>query len=431
MIARLIALALCLAAAPASAQAPQVAHAAWTRDATIYELNVRQFSHEGTIAAAARALPRLKRMGVKIVWVMPVQPIGEKERKGPLGSYYAIRDYQAVNPAFGTLADFKGFVAEAHALGMKVILDWVANHTAWDHPWAAAHPDWFQRGPDGKIHGYEYDNGTSVEHWTDVIGLDYRNPGVAPAMIAAMRWWLVETGIDGFRCDVAMRVPLAFWLRARTELNAVRPGQFWLAEADRADLHQAFDMTYDWSLYHLLVDIAAGKTDARALRDWLTKEQATYPADAYRMAFTSNHDENSWQGSDAELYRGHLPVFAALAATLPGLPLVYNGQEAGLNRRLKFFERDPIDWGRYALQPLYTRLLTLKATNPALRNGSARAPVRWIDLGDEHLVAFRREAGGHGVALTANLSDTAKTFALPGERGRVTLKPWDYRLRSW
>ena len=426
MIARLLAFLALLVAAPGVAQ---VRHQPWTRTATIYELNVRQFSPEGTIAAAARQLPRLRRMGVKIVWVMPVQPIGEKERKGPLGSYYAIRDYRAVNPAFGTLADFKGFVRQAHGLGLTVILDWVANHTAWDHPWATEHPDWYQRDQDGRIHGYEYDNGTSVEHWTDVIGLDYRNPAVAPAMIAAMRWWLVETGIDGFRCDVAMRVPLAFWVRARTELERVRP-QFWLAEADGAEMHRAFDMTYGWSLKNLLVDIAAGKAEAADLRPWLAKERATYPADAYRMVFTSNHDENSWAGSDLELYRGHLPVFAVLAATLPGMPLIYNGQEAGLTKRLQFFERDPIVWGGYALQPFYTRLLALKRTNPALRNGAQGAAVEWLATGDDHTIAYRRANGRHGVTVAANLSDVAKTMTLPGI-GRVTLKPWDYLLRSY
>ncbi|WP_425230855.1 alpha-amylase family glycosyl hydrolase [Sphingomonas sp.] len=429
MIARFLAfIALLLAPFLAVPAVAEVVHQPWTRDATIYELNVRQFSAQGTIAAAARQLPRLKRMGVTIVWVMPIQPIGVRERKGTLGSYYSISDYDAVNPAFGTVADFRGFVAQAHALGLKVILDWVANHTAWDHPWVAQHPDWYQRGADGSIHGYEYDNGHDVEHWSDVIGLDYRAPGVAPAVIAAMRFWLVETGIDGFRCDVAGRVPLAFWLRARAELERVKPGQFWLAEADRADLHRAFDMTYDWSLYHRLVDIAAGRADAQGLREWLAAEQTAYPADAYRMAFTSDHDENSWQGSDAELYRDHLPVFAVLAATLPGMPLVYDGQEAGLNNRLQFFERDPIRWGGYALQPFYTRLLALKRL-PALANGAAGAPVAWIETGDDHVAAFRRVKQGHGVIVVANLSDAARTLTLPG-LGRVTLSPWGYLLRQ-
>lgn len=421
----LLLMAALFAAIPVHAE---VAHLPWTRNATIYELNVRQFTPEGTIAAAARQLPRLKRMGVTIVWVMPIQPIGAKERKGTLGSYYSIRDYRAVNPAFGTLPDFKRFVAQAHRLGMKVILDWVANHTAWDHPWATEHPDWYQRRPDGTIHGYEYDNGKEIEHWSDAIGLDYRAPGVAPAMIAAMRYWIVETDIDGFRCDVAMRVPTAFWNRARAELDRVKP-QFWLAEADGADLHAAaFDMTYDWSLYNAFVDIAAGRADARALRAWLAKEKATYPPDAYRMAFTSDHDENSWRGSDAELYHGHLRVFAVLAATLPGMPLVYGGQEAGLDKRLKFFERDPIDWDHYALEPFYTRLLTLKATTPALRNGAEGAPVELFDTGDDHLFAFRRMTNGQGVTVAANFSDQPRSLTLPGDVRPTMIAPWDYVL---
>jgi glycosidase len=278
---------------------------------------------------------------------MPVQPIGVSHRKGSLGSYYAIRDYTAVNPAFGTQADFNRMVKSAHKLGMKVILDWVANHTAWDNAWANAHPDWYKKNAKGALTSYEYDNGTEIEYWTDVIGLDYRQPALWDAMIGAMKHWVDIADIDGFRCDVASLVPTAFWLRARKELEANKP-LFMLAESNDPAIHAAFDMTYDWKLFDAFAAIAQGKADARALTDWVRSGRDGFPADAYRMAFTSNHDINSWRWSDTALYGAKFPAFAVLAATLPGLPLVLGGQESGLDKKIAFFEKDAIDWKGYA-----------------------------------------------------------------------------------
>lgn len=416
---------------PAAAQPAQHPHASWTRNASIYEVNVRQYSAGGGFKAVAKELPRLKRMGVKILWIMPIQPIGSRERKGVLGSYYSIRDYNAVNPEFGTLDEFRALVKTAHRLKMKVILDWVANHTAWDHIWTRTHPEWYKRGPNGQEIPYTYLSGDKPEYWTDVRGLDYTVPAVWDAQIAAMRWWIVEADIDGFRMDVASLMPLPFWLRARAELEAVKPGQFWLAESNDPAIHAVFDITYDWALFNVLADIGRGKKGAEALRAWVANGQAGFPADAYRMNFTSNHDENSWRSSDKDNFGQRFPLFAVLAATLPGMPLVYSGQESGLDKQIKFFENDPIDWGTYRNAALYTRLLRLKARHPAMANGSAGGAVELLDAGDDAIFAFRRAKGRRSVTVVANLSDQARMTRAWGQGDRmVTLGPWDYRIEE-
>ncbi|MBP6677078.1 MAG: hypothetical protein KA185_17495, partial [Vitreoscilla sp.] len=254
----------------APAAAPNTTHLPWTRSANIYEVNIRQYTPEGTLNAFAAHLPRLRKMGVDILWLMPIQPIGQVNRKGGLGSYYAIRDYTAVNPEFGTVADFKRLVAQAHALGFKLILDWVANHTAWDHPWTATHKHFYKLNEQGEVFAVTFNAGTpQVEYWTDVVGLNYKIPALWDAMIEAMAFWVKEADIDGFRCDVAGLVPTPFWNRARAELDAIKP-MFMLAEWSEPDLHeQAFDMTYGWELTDVLKKLAKGEADARALRTWV------------------------------------------------------------------------------------------------------------------------------------------------------------------
>lgn len=416
---------------PAAAQPVQHPHAEWTRNASIYEVNVRQYSAGGGFKAVTKELPRLKRMGVKILWIMPIQPIGVRERKGVLGSYYSIRDYNAVNPEFGTLDEFRALVKTAHRLKMRVILDWVANHTAWDHGWTQAHPDWYKRGPNGEEIPYTYLSGDKPEYWTDVRGLDYSVPAVWDAQIAAMRWWITETNIDGFRMDVASLMPLPFWQRARAELEAVKPGQFWLAESNDPSIHAVFDMTYDWALFNVLADIGRGKKGAEALREWAVNGQAEFPADAYRMNFTSNHDENSWRSSDKDNFGERFPLFAVLAATLPGMPLVYSGQESGLDKQIKFFENDPIEWGTYRNAALYSRLLRLKAQHPALANGQAGGAVELLDAGDEAIFAFRRVKGRRSVTVVANVSDQARMTPAWGQGAKmVTLAPWEWRIEE-
>jgi len=399
---------------------PVFAHVPWSHQASIYEVNVRQYTVQGTLAAFELHLPRLAAMGVGILWFMPIQPIGTLHRKGTLGSYYSISDYTAVNPEFGTLDDFRRVVRQAHALGMKVILDWVANHTAWDHAWVTQHPDWYQKDASGQIHSYTFRPSPEAEpeDWTDVVGLDYAQPALWPAMIEAMRFWLREAELDGFRCDVASLVPTPFWEQARAALDAVKP-VFMLAESDAPELHaRAFDMTYDWRLYDTLKLIARGKAGVPELKAWWTKEQATYPAHAYRMRYTSNHDINSWHGDDARHYGPAFEAMAVLAATLPGMPLVYSGQEAALDRQLAFFEKDSIAWGGCAREPFYTHLLALKAAHPALGNGAEGGTLEWLDGGHRSLAAFRRQRGHDWVNVTVNLS----------EQSIGKLGPWGWHI---
>ena len=396
-------------------------HADWSRQASIYEVNVRQYTAEGSLQAVAAHLPRLQKMGVDILWFMPIQPIGKLKRKGTLGSYYAIADYTAVNPELGTLADFKALVQQAHALGMKVILDWVANHTAWDHVWTRQHPQWYLKNAQGEIHSYLYDNGTEIEDWSDVCGLDYQQAPLWTAMTEAMLYWLREADVDGFRCDVAGLVPTPFWEQARAQMEQIKP-VFLLAEWADPGLHaKAFDMTYDWSLYEVLKKIAKGQADARDLRRYLERPDKVYPADAYRMTFTSNHDINSWHGHDAAHYGEAFRAMAVLAALLPGMPLVYSGQESGLHKQLQFFEKDPIDWGDFQHAAFYADLLKLKKMHPALRNGAEGGPVDIVDLDNPGVFRFQRQRDGRSVRVTVNL--TSQTQML-----EVALAPWAYEI---
>jgi glycosidase len=428
----LLGFALCAAFTPlhASAQQTQPAateHVAWSRSANIYEVNIRQYTKEGTFNAFAAHLPRLRKMGVDILWLMPVQPIGEQNRKGSLGSYYAVRDYTAVNPAYGTMDDFKRLVKQAQGLGMHVILDWVANHTAFDNPWTVEHKDWFLKNDKGEIFPVTYTEGAEPEYWTDVTGLDWKQPGLWKGMGEAMAFWVRETGIDGFRADVAAKVPTAFWEQTRVELDKIKP-VFMLAEAWQPELHSAFDMTYGWDSLAIFKDIAKGKSDARALRAFLEKPPVPYADSAYRMRFTTNHDENSWHGSDAEHYGPAFKPMAVLAATLPGMPLIYGGQEGGFAKRLKFFEKDPIEWNNYPYASFYTGLLKLKHDNRALWNGQYGGPVKVLDTGNDKVFAFRREKDGNVVAVAVNLTGTPQQYTLPGGSARRKLAAWDYQI---
>ena len=404
------------------------AHVSWSHQASLYEVNLRQFTPEGTLSAFEDHLPRLAELGVGALWFMPIQPIGREHRKGMLGSYYAIRDYTAVNPEFGTLVDFVRVVARAHALGMRVILDWVANHTAWDHPWVAAHKERYKRDSQGQVYSVTFNAGTpQVEYWTDVVGLDYAEPTLWPAMAEAMAFWLREADIDGFRCDVASLVPTPFWEQVRAQLDRIKP-VFMLAESDQVDLHtMAFDMTYDWDLHDQLRAVAQGAANARTLREWWQRRQAKYPADAYRMNFTGNHDSNSWHGSDREFY-GSLPAFkamAVLAATLPGMPLIYGGQESFLDKRLKFFEQDPIDWKDWPLTDFFRDLLTLKRRHPALGNGQHGGTLQFHDTGNDQVVAFTRARAQQVLHVMVNLSGREQAFV--GLAGAQHLQGWAWR----
>jgi glycosidase len=436
---RIGAIALALAAAAPAFAAPAlpltdgvtaVAHPAWSRRANIYEVNIRQYTPEGTFRAFEAHLPRLRRMGVDILWIMPINPISKKMRKGTLGSYYAVSDYTAINPEYGDLADFKRLVAAAHEQGFKVIVDWVANHTGWDNVWVAQHPDWYKRNKAGELEGYHYTDLSDghEEVWADVIGLDYSKPAVRAGMIEAMSYWVRTADIDGFRCDVAWTLPVDFWNEARARLDAIKP-VFMLAEADTPEMQaRAFDMTYDWVLYKMLVKVAQGQADARDLAKLYTDPPRRYPAGAYRMTFTSNHDENSWKGSDRELYGEAADAMVVLAATLPGMPLIYGGQEAGLDKRLAFFDKDQIDWKDLSRSEIYAWLLAIKRKHPALVNEMNPGNLELIDTGNPKVFAFRRVAKNDRVTVIVNLSATPATVTLPSGKP-VTLTGWGGKIR--
>jgi glycosidase len=403
-------LAACQPAAPPVAGgsvASTVVHTAWSRNAVIYEVNVRQYTPEGTLAAFQRHLPRLDSLGVDILWLMPVQPIGKKNRKGLLGSPYSISDYTAINPELGTEADFKALVDAAHARGMKVILDWVANHTAFDHPWITQHKDYYVTKSDGTIINARDGEGHDTD-WTDVAELNYDNAGLRRAMITDMRWWMDNMGIDGFRCDVAGGVPTDFWLDARHTLEASHPGLFMLAEADDPHLHAAFDMTYGWEFHHLLNDIAQGKKGASALGPYFAKEDSLFGRDAYRMYFTSDHDENSWNGSELErMGANHIPAFVLSVTAENSMPLLYTGQEVSMQKRLRFFEKDTVDWKGPSLASFYTAMFALKHKEPALANGpwgGTQTPL--ATTAGDRVYAFTRTQGANTVLTAVNFGDT-------------------------
>jgi glycosidase len=396
---------------------PSAATPDWAKNANIYEVNVRQYTPAGTFAAFAEHLPRLKAMGVDILWFMPIYPISEAKRKGSLGSYYAIADYTAVNPNFGTMEEFKALVEQIHAMDMKVILDWVPNHTGWDHPWITNHPDFYTQDSLGNvIDPINPETGESWG-WTDVADLNYDNEAMREAMTEEMLFWLRQVNVDGFRCDVAAEVPDDFWAQAVPKLREAKPELFMLAESDHPPHRNEewFAMTYGWPHHHTMNEIAQGKTDMLAL-DTLLEDYHSRFKKGYPMQFITNHDENSWNGTVEERMGEAADAMAVLAFTLEGMPLIYSGQEAGLDKRLKFFEKDQIDWGNISRQAFYATLLDLKHRNPAIWNGAAGGPIERIYLEDaEGIYAYRRVKGENEVAVFLNLSDKMTSFNLKGE----------------
>ena len=265
-------------------------HPEWSFNSNIYEVNVRQYTHEGTFKAFEKHLPRLRQMGVEILWLMPITPISLKDRKGTLGSYYAVQNYTETNPEFGLITDFTNLVEVAHGLGFKVIIDWVANHTGNDNVWIDLHPDFFV-----------YDEFNQIVHphgWQDVSKLNFENEDMRDAMIEAMKFWIMTSDIDGFRCDMAHLVPLGFWIRAKDELEKTKSHLFWLAECEEPDYHQVFDATYTWQWMHKTEEFFKQKQNVDVLTNLLSQYDSSFPKDAFRVYFTSNHDENSWNGTE-------------------------------------------------------------------------------------------------------------------------------------
>lgn len=416
----------------------------WSYQAVIYEMNVRQLTPEGSLAAAAGRLAFLREMGVDAVWLMPVYPIGERNRKGALGSYYSIRDYTAINPELGTIEDFDAFVAEAHRLGMKVLLDWVANHTARDARWIDEHPTWYERDAQGEP-AVPWD-------WSDTAKLDYTNREVWEGQVSAMEFWVREHAVDGFRCDMAMLVPIGFWAYASQRLRAGREDLFLLAEAEERNLFEegGFDACYAWQMHHLMNDVARQTVRVTALRDYICADRECYPDWAMRLAFTSNHDENSWSGSEFARMGEAREIMAAFTFVVPrGLPLIYTGQEIGYDHSFAFFDRDPIPtYGKNAFSEFYRRLTALRHDNPALASGGhGGGMIELRNNAEDCLMSFVREVPGNRVVALMNLSPYTiqadyhtgiyagmYTDAMTGEpyelRGHVsqTMSPWSYRI---
>jgi len=382
----------------------RLTHPEWSKNAVIYQINTRQFTQEGIFKAAESHLPRLKDLGVDILWLMPIHPIGEKNRKGTLGSPYAVKNYYDVNPEFGTMDDLKHFVQVAHDMDMHVILDWVPNHTAWDHILVTEHPEWYARDWKGDFHP------TPWWDWSDIIDLDYSQPAVREYMSEAMKFWVREADVDGFRCDVAGFVPTDFWNTVRKELDAIKP-VFMLAEWEARDLHEeAFDMSYAWTWYDTMVKIAKGQAKIPQLLVYYSWNEKAYPRDIMRMLFVTNHDKNAWDGTMNEQFGDALEAVIALSVISEGMPLIYNGQEAGEEKRLAFFDKDPIQWKEHPIGALYKKLIALKKQNTALWNAAWGARMIHVPNSAPDLVfSFVRQNENNKVFGVFNFSPIPQT----------------------
>ncbi len=420
----------------------KIKHPDWSKNAAIYQVNTRQFSAEGTFRAVEQQLPRLHKLGIDIIWLMPIHPIGEENRKGTLGSPYAVKDYFAVNPEFGTMEDLKKLVAAAHDQGMHVILDWVANHTAWDNVIVHEHPEWYDRDYKGDLHP------TPWWDWSDIIDLDYSQPGLREYMTRAMKFWVEEAGVDGYRCDVAGFVPLDFWNEVRKELDEIKP-VFMLAEWEARDLHaEAFDMTYAWSWNEAMHKICTGKADVNSLYTYYAWNECAFPPNSIRMTFVSNHDKNSWEGTMWEQFGSGLEAAIALSVVGEGMPLIYNGQEAGNRKRLEFFEKDPIQWQEHPIGELYSKLFSLMKENTALWHVSWGATmIKVPNNAESQVLSFVRQNEKDKVFAVFNFSDrlirvefeeelyygsytefnTVKKVMLEND-SVIKMSPWSYKI---
>ncbi|CAN5402046.1 alpha-amylase family glycosyl hydrolase [soil metagenome] len=409
----------------------------WSHTTNIYEVNLRQYTPEGTFAAFEAHLPRLREMGVETLWFMPVTPIATEKRLGVLGSYYACSDYTSTNPEYGTIEDFTHLVEAAHELGFKVLIDWVANHTGYGHTWTKTNPEYYKTNREGEffdLHG-----------WMDVIDLDYTNRNMQRAMIEAMTFWVKTCNVDGFRCDMAHLVPLSFWRHARTWLDTIKP-LFWLAECEEANYHEVFDASYRWKLLHAMEAYSKGNINIKGLDDVLYYYQDHFPKTAMHLYFTTNHDENSHSGSEYERMGDAALPFAVLCATLNGIPLIYSGQEMPNKKRLRFFEKDAIEWAeKFELNDFFKTLLHLRKTNPALAVNNKSIYSYRLNTDAPNVFAFIRKTAAHSVLVILNLSSQDSWFEMRDARahGKYTevftgeayefvyqkwfeMKPWQY-----
>ncbi|MFT4146810.1 MAG: alpha-amylase family glycosyl hydrolase [Mobilitalea sp.] len=442
-IYRLVAIFVILSILPGcAASTDKVSVPKWSDNAAIYEVNIRQYTEEGTFKAFEEHLPRLKEMGVKILWFMPIYPISSVKRLGSLGSYYAIADYQEINPEFGTKEDFEHLVKACHEMGFKVILDWVANHTGWDNAWITEHPDWYTKNAQGGI--------IYPETWEDVADLNYENEKLQKAMIKAMTYWVKEFDVDGYRCDYAGGVPLEFWEEARTKLERIKP-VYMLAEDDKSQalMKYAFNSNYGWSLYQDLNSVAKGSKKADSLVSYFKNTVKNYPEGTYPLHFIDNHDENSWNGTVEERMGVAQQAMLALIFTVPGMPLIYSGQEVNLDHRLEFFDKDEIVWEDFQNEELLTKLIHLKLEHPALWNGNAGGEITFLESSSERVLVYERQKDEDRIVVLLNLSDkaadvkfkmvsdfegmelmTAESMTLVAGENERSLEPWEYLVIS-
>jgi len=419
----------------------------WTKNSNIYEVNVRQYTPEGTFNSFSDHLPRLKDMGVDMLWFMPIFPISQTKKKGTLGSYYAVTDFRKANPEFGTDQDFDNLIQKIHAYKMKVILDWVPNHTGWDHVWIKSNPDFYTQDKDGNI--IDPINAETGESWgwTDVADLNYDNKEMRAAMIADLVYWVKEKNIDGYRMDVAHGVPNDFWLEVSDTLRKIKPDVFLLAEAEIPEQlnNGSFHACYGWSFHHILNGIAKGEKTVKDLATWRKDEFSKFNQ-GIMMHFTSNHDENSWAGTEMERMGDGHQAFAVLTHTYDGIPLIYSGQEEPLQRRLEFFEKDNIGFANYKYSAFYRTLNNLKKDNPALWNGKNGGPVEMM-ADSEKIAAYSRKKGDKQVTVLINLSNQIQktkintdipemTDVFTGKKqafkngSEITMEPWQYIVLS-
>lgn len=425
----------------------------WTKDAVIYEVNVRQYTREGTFNAFSEHLQELKDMGINTLWFMPIHPISETKRSGTLGSYYSVTDYRAVNPEFGTEEDFRILVDKAHEMGFKVMLDWVANHTGWDCEWIIEHPEWYTQDANGNIVSPE------GMGWPDVADLNYDNQEMRTEMISCMKYWVTEYDIDGFRCDYASGVPVDFWEEARVELEKEKP-LYMLAEDDQVIslLNSAFDFNYNLKLYDAMVRVAKDSKKANVLKLYIPDN---YPQGTYTMNFLDNHDMNSYERTIYEAFGVEaLPAMWSFIYMIPGTPMVYSGDEIALNHYIAFMEKDTIDWSSSELsyRELLAELSAIRSGNPALYAGEYGGAINYYEIDNKNIIAFYREKDGNTVKCLFNLSkreqtidvtglfDNTETVLLCGKvgewnvadcsigefamDGEITLQPWEFWVVS-
>lgn len=373
---------------------------AFLKGSSMYEVNIRQYTPEGTFNAFAEHLPRLKAMGVEILWLMPIHPIGIVKRKGILGSYYSIQNHKGINAEFGTEEDFKTLVIKVHALGMKIIIDWVANHTSWDNIWTKTNPEFFVRDQEG--------NFTAPYDWDDVIQIDHKNESEQNAMINAMQYWIADFDIDGFRADLAHLTPLPFWLKARINLSPYKKDLIWLAETEEINYHEAFDVSYTWKWMHVTEQFAKGEKTLADCVKVLVEYKNDFPENALRLFFTSNHDENSWNGSEYEKYGEFTHAFAVFSCLFPGVSLIYSGQELPCKKRLLFFEKDLIEWnGNIELHGFYKTLLDFRKQNDLFKNATIANIALDESLIGKNILAYKIENNNRHVWVFLNLNKTA------------------------